>query len=352
MSLICNDINEYISYLFDQYISESQEKPLPTEKNFLFTLEEIENLINTTYEETTGCTLYNKSDILRQYKNDLSMEKLTQELLSNTICEIDFSEIFKSKMGFQLFFRNDDIYIMYKNKIIQIPDELSYICNQQKKPIKNCWDFMYTYTLCNIIKSLHKKDLTVRYHCKNIPPPYWELFKIKCNKVDQPNTINQKLESIINGSNYKKPLIIIPDISQETEEVLSSSEEYNYRMELMAYLDDTEMENFLNLLETHDSKYKTLKLNDMQFLKSYLLFLVDKINQQENKLVKYYLLFLFMKYYNLNHQLVNQSEFTQVNNTFRGKLINFKDGLAVIEAMGITFSKAFAMQYNICITSL
>lgn len=359
MSQTSNDINEYINYLFKSYTPDLSPESLIYVKPFQFTLEEIEDLINSTYEEKTRCKLYNKSEILSQYKNDLSMEKLTQELVSNTICEIDFDKIFKSKneFGCQLFFSDDDIYIMYKNKTIKKFDELTSMFDEltfmfdEIIPDKNCWDFIYSHTILNIIKSLYKKDLTVRYYCKNIPRPYWELFKIKCNKANQNNTINEKLENIINGNNYEKPVIEI-DENPEIEEVSTIQEEYNYRMELMAYLDDNAMANFLSILENHDSNYKTLKVNDMQFFKSYMLFVGEKMNQPENRLVDYYLLFLLMKCYNLNYKIAKHSSLISLNNILKSTLNTFKNDLTVIEAMGLTFSEAFVTQYNICTCSL
>ena len=155
--------------------------------NYNLSFESVENLVLNYIEDATGCTIFNKSNMLLELKtlldnqpNDL-IKELSNIINKNIIPQINFEKLFKSDLEFTFVFNQDEIVILYKNKKV----ELNSLNDIKKDLLENKSNYLPVITelfienIGNIIEKLIKKDMSVKYYLINIPIPYWKLFEIK-----------------------------------------------------------------------------------------------------------------------------------------------------------------------------
>ena len=125
-------------------------------------VEDKQLLVNKMIEEMTGCTIYNKNEILKRIDN-MDTNSFIQEVSKNIVMELNY-EKFK-EMGFSIIFVNDNVYVLYHNRKVtsSIVDEIS-------KASLNIPQFpeLYIMNLKTIIDKFNNMDISVLYNCSNI----------------------------------------------------------------------------------------------------------------------------------------------------------------------------------------
>jgi hypothetical protein len=342
-------------------------------------------------EYLTGYKLFNKSQICNQLieiPNEHLLLETKNIICKNVIMQIDFNKIFKSNLNFT-FIIKDSIVILYKNKQV----DANNIFDIKKDLIKNNIDIFpiiyegYIDTLCNIIMQFINKDLIVKYYCINIPIPYWKLFELKCGINGLVIYLEKciELDAIISGKYYQinQSSIISPikmnddtqyaineDKDKDEDEVklilmqinklekvyniakpniISSDEEYtkldtHYRMEVMSYLNDTEMEKYLEIIEKIDEFDKNSKLSEQTYINTYIKTLIDAISSIKSTIAKFYYI------YKLYDFICKIPHFIKIHTTFRKTITNkineFADDMYIIQTAGLKLSDAIMTTLN------
>ena len=235
-------------------------------------------LESSKLEEQFGCTIFNKEYLVQELNEaiiKLKIEKISiikQMITKNILIQIDFNTIFKSVLNFSLVFINhNNLYkptVLYDNKKIDfnsVKDDL--MKNETKLSIFPKFKELYMHTLLLCIQKFINGDQTVKFYCTNIPNTYWLLltnyFKKNYNTqmISDITTKHVGIEAIINGIYYKEKYL-----EREMEENIISKivlnkvfinklflnklfpeEEYNtYKIEVLSYLNDNQVEYFLN----------------------------------------------------------------------------------------------------------
>ena len=94
--------------------------------NYNPSYEDIENLVLNLIEKSTGCTIFNKSNLLSEIKNNFEnhqedLLKIISNIINkNLIPQINFDSMFKLDLNFTLVFNQDEIIILYKNKKVEL----------------------------------------------------------------------------------------------------------------------------------------------------------------------------------------------------------------------------------------
>lgn len=362
MSLVDNiNITKYIclqngeSFTFQEQI------------NYNPSYEDIENLVLNFIEKSTGCTIFNKSSLLSEIKNNFEnhqedlLKNISNIINKNLIPQIKFDFMFKSDLNFILVFNQDEIIILYKNKKV----ELKSINDIKKDLLENKLNYLPIITelfinnIGNIIEKLIKKDLTVKYHLIDIPTPYWKLFEIKSKRINKKIIIfDQNLEDIISGKIYLLKINEDSEPDDELKAVLMQIEEYEknasnnnnltdvqkqeqdilYRMEVMSYLNDDEMNYFLETIEHIDDQEKNIDLTNNKSITLLFGEMLNVVTNTSNKMIKYY------GVYRLFTFLLKNENFLLINDIFRK--IAYKKAIelltydmVIIQLTGLEISK-------------
>lgn len=256
--------------------------------------EDINQFINHDFERETNSILYNKKEILDIIKKEdiKDSSKIMELLLENYIPYISFEKMFKSDLGFNLLFHEDEVIILYKNERVKL-DNLDNIKSEiidKYADTDNLITVIPRMNIINIIKKFIEKDLSVKYICKDIPIAYWRLFQIKCNKS---NTIDnsQYYETIINGTQYKNKTI-------EIKENKDIENDQIYRMEIMNYIEEEDMDKFFGYLEYLDQMPITFDPEKMNTTYSilYIRTILSFIRENNNTISNYYLYNRILKF--------------------------------------------------------
>jgi hypothetical protein len=303
--------------------------------------------INNVYETKNNCKLYNKTNIINEIKNQekISFDFIKNLLLENSICQIEYNNIFNSDLQLNWFFNKDDIKLFFQNKIINI-NELSNIRtlleNNEIKYQGN--KEIYIELIMSILELLLNKNPNLKYHCTEFPIPYQKLFDIKSQKLGFP--INPNYNIIINGNNFKTndDLQIIESLDGNTSNSLSPkslAELDNYhRMEVMSYLNDDQVIKFLELTDKIDTTDKEKpKYNDSSYVVNYIRIIIENFKNIDNKIVKFY---LFNKLFKI---VLNNFNFMKQHNIFRkiisDKIIEVYKDIEIINSTGTTLADDF-----------
>jgi hypothetical protein len=334
--------------------------------NYNLSFEGVENLVLNYIEDATGCTLFNKSNMILELKtlldnqpNDL-IKELSSIINKNIIPQINFEKLFKSDLDFTFVFIQDEIVILYKNKKV----ELNSINDIKKNLLENKLNSLPVITelfvenIGNIIEKLIKKDMSVKYYLINIPVPYWKLFEIKSKRISKKTIFDQNLEDIISGKYYQVKTKEDSDSDNELKAVLIQIEEYEknskidnnlsekqrkeldlqYRMEVMSYLNDDEMEYFLETIEHIDDQEQNIDLTNNKSITLLFGEMLNIVTNSYNKMIKYY------GVYRLFTFLLKNENFLLINDTFRNtayKKANelLKYDIVIIQSTGLELSK-------------
>lgn len=218
------------------------------------------SLINTGIEIMTGCTIYNKPEILNRISN-MDKKDIALEISKNILPELNF-EKFK-EMGFSIIFVNDNVHVLYNNSKVtsSIVDTIPFSLQTINKPQ---FPELHIQNLKTIIDKFNNLDISVVYNCSNINPIYWKLFTLKAMKrypdTQAIHNANKHITDIISGAIYKKEEDEMKDIMKEInmmehkDSFSDSDEPYEnnneiFRLEVMSYLNDNQVNNFLNIDE-------------------------------------------------------------------------------------------------------
>lgn len=321
-------------------------------------------------EGITGCKLYNKDQLTNQLV-ELTEENFASEakkaIWKNMIPQVEFNTLFKSNMEFSLVFNQDDVVVLYKNKVVG-PENLEEIKsslirnNQQNFPLIT---ELYVDNICQVITKFMNKDISVQYYCANIPTPYWKLFEIKAKKSNG-NTKEihekcQELEKIVTGQYFQQTKPDVQVVGQDDDElkaVLMQIEEYEnksknsngtintsglvltdnevkalddvYRMEVMSYLNDNEIMQFLEAVEKLDAMDANAKYNDKEFLTQYFKFTIEATSSMKNKIAKFYYVYRLYCLINNATWFIEQHDAMRTN--VANKINEFSEELYVLQS--------------------
>jgi hypothetical protein len=116
---------------------------------------------------------------------------------------------------------------------------------------------LYIENLKTIIDKFNNIDVSVVYNCSNINSIYWNLFAIKAKKK-YPSTYVQMnnynyIKDIISGDIYKEDDVNMmehehKDSFSDSDEPYENNNEI-FRLEVMSYLNDSQVNSFLNMDE-------------------------------------------------------------------------------------------------------
>ena len=257
-------------------------------------------LVNKIIEELSGCTIYNKNEILKRVV-DMDNDSFIKEVCKNIVPELNF-EKFKA-MGFSIIFVNDKVHVLYNNTrvISSIVDKIS-LESHDKPPFPE----LYIENLKTIIDKFNNIDISVVYNCSNINPIYWNLFTLKAKKKyhgthPHINATNH-LQAIISGDIYKEDDVNMmehehKDSFSDSDEPYENNNEI-FRLEVMSYLNDSQVNSFLNLDENVcNSEDKVLDYNNKEQVVEHISSMLNINNTDIPTLAKIYFtnkLFKFM----------------------------------------------------------
>jgi hypothetical protein len=307
-------------------------------------------LVNKTIEEMSGCTIYNKNEILKRVV-DMDNDSFIKEICKNIVPELSF-EKFKA-MGFSIIFVNDEVRVLYTNTIVdssfvdKIPSE-----SLNKPPFPE----LYIENLKTIIDKFNNIDVSVVYNCSNINSIYWNLFTLKAKKK-YPDTkvntnANKHIQDIISGAIYKDDddiKAIMKEINMmehEHKDSFSDSDEpYEnnndiFRLEVMSYLNDSQVNNFLNMDETvHTNEENIVDYDNKEQVVEYISNVLNINNTDMPTLGKIYFtnkLFKFLL--NCKNFLVTYPKFMVV---VKKKIIEIEQDSVLIKFTKINLTQDF-----------
>jgi hypothetical protein len=304
----------------------------------LIDINEVKKLINLDIENMTGCKLYNKQSIIDKIysldKSENIFKILKKEVSINLIAEISFNELFNTTL--KLIFKEDNIFIYHNDIILESKDFSSFVNSIEHNYVISK---MYLDNIITVLQKFVNKDLSVKYHCINIPKPYWKLFEIKCFKENPKATdVFNKYsfyDNIISGENYKKTEKIIQKILIENEDI-----DNNIKMEVFSYLNDVDFDYFLATIEKYESNQNNIN--------QLIILLNDIINSASNKMIKFYFLNKLFKLIPLINNIVSE-----IHNIIIKKIDEFPNDIYIIQTAGLTLSDeiitsfTFAKEYII-----
>jgi len=329
--------------------------------NYNLSFESVENLVLNYIEDATGCTIFNKSNMLLELKtlldnqpNDL-IKELSNIINKNIIPQINFEKLFKSDLEFTFVFNQDEIVILYKNKKV----ELNSLNDIKKDLLENKSNYLPVITelfienIGNIIEKLIKKDMSVKYYLINIPIPYWKLFEIKSKRVNKKTIFDQNLEDIISGKHYhvktnsesddelKAALIQIEEYEKKDNNNLSEQQrkelDSQYRMEVMSYLNDEQMDYFLEKMEYIDDQEKNLDIKNKKDITLYVGQLLNFVNNANNNMIKYYIVFKMFTFFLKCDDFLNQHDnFRNIVHKKANQLL--ENDLVIFQSTGLELS--------------
>ena len=322
---------------------------------------DISDFVNMV-DQCKGFKLYNKEKILEKFSllDDIKSDDIKSELNNNLLVEIEFDTLFKGCLGFSFIFRNDDIIIMYQNKIINIEylPELKTILLKDKLTLLEIYNYdieILDIIVCNIIEVISKfitKDITVKYHCVNIPIPYWKLFEMKVLKSPTKPDINidkyKKFDCIISGNNMlpKTLNIILNKLAEpphfERIYFINQEDKLNdeyYCLEVMSYLNDELTCVFCDYNEQINNLINDYNINDGVLLN----ILLNIIETTDNKIIQFYFVNRLLKYMTLNTititDLLKQTITDLINNIFLHVTVIQSTGFMLADNLLLTYQK-------------
>lgn len=329
--------------------------------NYNPSFEDIENLVLNYIENATGCTLFNKSNMLLELKalfdnqpNDL-IKELSSIINKNIIPQINFEKLFKSDLDFTFVFNQDEIVIFYQNKKVElnsINDIKKNLLEHKLKSLPVITE-LFVENIGNIIEKLIKKDMTVKYYLINMPVPYWKLFEIKSNRISKKTIFDQNLEDIISGKNYQIKSKEDSEPDDELKAILIQIEEYEknasnknnlsdaqkqekdslYRMEVMSYLNDDEMNYFLETVENIDNLVNNIDFKTGKSISNLISNLLNIVAESSNTMIKYYIV------YRMFSILLECEDSLLLNDTFRNVVYKKANDLLKTEKIFIQSSE-------------
>jgi hypothetical protein len=211
---------------------------------------------------------------------------------------------------------------------------------------------LYIENLKTIIDKFNNIDVSVVYNCSNINSIYWNLFAIKAKKkhpctLVQMNNYNY-IKDIISGDIYKEDDIMkeINMIEHEHKDSFSDSDEpYEnnneiFRLEVMSYLNDSQVNSFLNIdEEVSISEDKVLDYNNKEQVVEHISGMLNINNTDIPTLAKIYFtnkLFKFML--NCKNFLATYSKFMV---TVKNKIIEIEQDSVLIKFTKINLTQDF-----------
>jgi hypothetical protein len=279
-------------------------------------------------ENLTSCNLYNKTAIIEMLNKNPEMPiSDSYELIKqNLIPQIDFNTIFKSELKIDLIFINDDIKVLYKNKIVS-PDMFEQIEKDLLSLHKNILPKITTLFINNIFTIITKfinKHSDVIYYCTNIPTPYLKLFEYKCNKNAEQCEENKircsKINNIIKGIYFIKnePNILNSNYECDIDHfkmIFSQIEEYKYstnflankelkdldevyRIEIMSYLEDNDGILFLDEVSKLDNLDNKNEEINKKYIEKYIKLIIESESKFTNKMIKFYYIYKMFQLFN------------------------------------------------------
>jgi len=312
-----------------------------------YNLIELKSLI-IELEKLVKCKIYNVDNLIKEINeksiNNKSISLIKEIILKNMIMEIDYNEIFKSKFELSLIFNKNEILILYKNTLLDLEK-----INIKEELLKNNLDNLpkypklYLETLLNILNKLKLKDLSVIYNCINIPVPLWKLYEIKCRKINKDlSHINPELEKIKNGDIYKT---ITLDISEnenkkekkEIKEIKKDEKDEIYRMEILSYLNDQEVNFFLENINIIDDLYRNSNINDNSYALSGCLTYLEILGKTSNLIIRSYLVNGLITFIMLNDEYINKNK--NLKNQFINKIKEIRQSTALLKLTELQFYK-------------
>ncbi len=329
--------------------------------NYNPSYENVENLVLNYIENATGCTLFNKSNMLLELKtlfdnqpNDL-IKELSNIINKNIIPQINFEKLFKSDLDFTFVFNQDEIVIFYQNKKVElnsINDIKKNLLEHKLKSLPVITE-LFVENIGNIIEKLIKKDMTVKYYLINMPVPYWKLFEIKSNRISKKTIFDQNLEDIISGKNYQIKSKEDSEPDDELKAILIQIEEYEknasnknnlsdaqkqekdslYRMEVMSYLNDDEMNYFLETVENIDNLVNNIDFKTGKSISNLISNLLNIVAESSNTMIKYYIV------YRMFSILLECEDSLLLNDTFRNVVYKKANDLLKTEKIFIQSSE-------------
>lgn len=323
--------------------------------DYNLTNEELINVINN-FETLTRMHIYNKEHIIQKIinsdkqQNQTDLNRNIKELINeNVIGEIDYDIMFtnKSKLNFQLLFRQDDILLFFNSKIIKENNIYELKAEFQKLDFLTEIPDLFIKTLCIIIKKLINKDLTVKYHLKNCAVPFWNLFEIKSKKDGKQNIHSfEQYDSIINGTKFKESSIEIIENIEEKDNFEVNEIDNMYQLEILSYLNDEDTILFLEIVLNINNLYIKTKQNQ-SYYNEYINNLLIIIDNKQSIIYELYFLNKLIKF------MIETKETLLNNNELMGqlktKLLNFKDSelYDIMTVSTYLFSSELINNFNI-----
>ena len=307
-------------------------------------------LVNKIIEELSGCTIYNKNEILKRVV-DMDNDSFIKEVCKNIVPELNF-EKFKA-MGFSIIFVNDEVRVLYNNTMVisSIVDKIS-LESHDKPPFPE----LYIENLKTIIDKFNNIDVSVVYNCSNINPIYWNLFAIKAKKKYADTgfhlNANKHLQAIISGAIYKedednmmKDIMKEIDMMEHKDSFSDSDEPYEnnneiFRLEVMSYLNDNQVNSFLNLDENVcNSEDKVLDYNNKEQVVEHISSMLNINNTDIPTLAKIYFTNKLFRF------ILNCKNFLSENRKFmgvvKGKIIELEQESQLIKFAKINLTQDF-----------
>jgi hypothetical protein len=303
---------------------------------------DIKTTIETKYEELTRMMLFSKKEMLEEIEQLQPAEVLEQQdnnrnianiIIANSVPAIDMQQMFDS-FHINFIFNKDTPTLLYKDKIIN-KEEIDNIIDQivlEHKDMLPTYYLPYTLYMNQVLKGLLEPDASVLCLITNMPKYIQDLYKIKCKKLSpQPVSFSTKMiTDIKEGVRYK----VSNNSTNSTEnsiENIPADKDTNHitlnethQLEIMSYLNDIEMTNFSNVIETLEKiDYNmTIKQNIIENIKNML----DIVSKQNNKLIKLFIANIMFKYIlNCKDKILDEhSTFKQI---FYAKAIEMEDSL-------------------------
>jgi len=298
-------------------------------------------LVNNMIEKMTGCTIYNKKEILKRCV-DMNNNTFIQEVCKNIHTELDFDKF--KELGFSIIFVNDDVRVLYNNTIVDssIVDTINIVDKPQ-------FPELYIMNLKDIINKFNNIDISIIYNCLNINMIYLNLFRIKAKKKynDTQAHLNasKHIRDIISGDIYKdtdemKDIIMIEDQHKDSDNKPYDINNEVFRLETLSYMNDNQVNEFLNIDEIVTQEERKLDYNNEVSVVNYIKKLLD-INSYNN-------MGLLFKIYFINKMfkcLLNATNFLACTlgfmTTVKNKIKQFESEKSIIKIVESNLTKDF-----------
>jgi hypothetical protein len=325
--------SEVINQFITQYISD----------NKIISNNSFEKFVNEDVEKLTGYKIYNKNNILEIINSMFlnsnfnphekeSLVKISSEISRNIVPQINFNKLFSKDFGLSLIFRDNKPTILYKNKIL---DKNSYdtFFNNIKT---NNLNPSFIDSIILVIAKFNNMDLSVKYYCSDIPEPYWNLFQIKSKKYNPNSNSNlkdeyKKYDDVISGKLYYQEK---PNLFLFTDDELSL--DIMHRMEIVSYLNDNEINIFLQNMEKIDEYIKKTNINSYDEIGITLAVIQAMLDLSTNSMMVYYIFHKMLKF------LSKIPDYLENNNNkvkyLIQKINEFAENIFIITTAGLQFS--------------